>query len=148
MIPPGVYDSLDNPRGGAIRAVKNGKIGLLDSDGNIVVAFAAYDRIVEPADGSVFVAESGGKTLLIDSRGKQIAAVSQDGDVGRFVDGFATIERDGHVGYIDASGETIIPLQFDEASGFRNDLALVTQGKTKGYIDRTGDFVWKTDRWK
>ena len=147
VIQPGVYTSLGNPTAGAIRAVKGGKVGLLDPDGNIIVAFGKYDQITEPSDGSVFVAHSGGKTVLIDAVGKEIAAVVEGGDVGRFQGGFAAIKRDGLVGYIDTNGDTTIPKHFDVASGFRGGLALVTKGKTKGYINSKGMFVWKTETW-
>jgi hypothetical protein len=147
VITAGVYAALSNPTDGAIRAVKGGKVGLLDSDGRIIVAFGKYDQILEPSDGSVFVAHSGGRTVLLDSLGKEIAAVSEDGSVGRFQGGLATIERDGLYGYIDTNGETVIPRMFDVASGFQSGLALVTKGKAKGYINSKGLFVWKTEAW-
>ncbi|TVP95369.1 MAG: WG repeat-containing protein, partial [Planctomycetaceae bacterium] len=148
VIQPGVYTGLDNPTAGAIRAVKGDQVGLLDSEGNILVTFGKYDQITAPWDGSVFVAESGDKTVLIDSVGKVIAAVTECGDVGWFQGGFATIEgEDGLVGYIDSNGDVAIPRQFDEASGFRGGLALVTKGKARGYINSKGVFVWKTETW-
>ncbi|TVQ00717.1 MAG: WG repeat-containing protein [Planctomycetaceae bacterium] len=148
VIQPGVYAGLENPNAGAIRAVKDGEVGLLDSEGNVLVAFGKYDQITAPWDGSIFVAESEGKTVLIDSVGKEIAAVTESGDVGWFQSGYATIQgEDGLVGYIDTNGDIAISRQFDEAGGFRGGLALVTKGKTRGYINSKGVFVWKTETW-
>jgi len=147
VIQPGVYTALDNLAAGAIWAAKGVKAGLLDSDGHVIVPLGKFDHILPPSDGSVFVAESGDKAVLIDSAGKQIAAVTERGEIGRFQGGFATIKRDGLVGYIDTKGDTAIPRQFDKANGFRGGLALVTKGKTKGYINRQAVFVWETDTW-
>lgn len=146
VIPPSdVY--LGDPISGAIRAVKDGEVGLLDYDGKIIVAFGKYDQITEPEVGSIFVAEAGGKTYLLDSSGKQLAAVVEKGEIGRFHNDLATIKRDGRVGYIDASGTIKIPLRFDYAKPFKSGLAWVRWGKTMGYINRQGKVVWKTDRW-
>lgn len=145
LVPEGKY-VLGQPVSEAIRAVKDGEVGLLNSDGEILVEFGKYDQIFEPDEGSVFLAELGMKKFLIDSNGDQLTEVTEQGDIGRFREGMATIKRNGRVGFIDSSGEVKIPLRFDFARQFRNGLALVRWGNTFGYIDRQGQVVWKSDR--
>jgi hypothetical protein len=47
-------------------------------------------------------------------------------------------------GYIDAQGKIVIPPGFDLAGSFCNGLAEVQKGATHGYINKSGEFVWKT----
>ena len=46
-------------------------------------------------------------------------------------------------GYLNAKGKTIIPARFDEASDFKEGVALVRLGAQRGFIDHTGKFVAK-----
>lgn len=50
-------------------------------------------------------------------------------------------KKDGKFGYIDKSGEMIIPPQFERALGFVEGLGRVGIGDKQGYIDETGKFV-------
>jgi hypothetical protein len=146
VISPGTYSSLSTSVQGAIIAVRKRRAGLLDVNGHVVVPFK-YDYILEPVDGGVFTALSAGKVVLIDAKGKRLAEVTESGDIGRFGSGMATIEQLGRYGYIDATGAIRIAPQFDAAESFERGLAMVKFGKTKGYINSLGKFVWKTDRW-
>ena len=51
------------------------------------------------------------------------------------------VSRDHCHGYIDSTGGTIIPLQFDEAWSFAEGLAVVRIGGPYGYIDTLGSYV-------
>jgi hypothetical protein len=53
----------------------------------------------------------------------------------------ANYGKDGKAGYIDSSGNVIIPYNFDEVSGFSDGLAAVRTGELWGYIDESGKFV-------
>lgn len=50
-------------------------------------------------------------------------------------------KKDGKFGYIDQTGEMIIPPQFERALGFVEGLGRVGIGDKQGYIDETGNFV-------
>lgn len=147
VIPPGIYSSLSSPVEGAIRAVKDRKVGLLNVNGEVVVPLGKYDNIYEPASGGIFIAKSGEKWALIDSKGNRLAEVVEPGEVGRFSGEMATLERGGRFGYIDATGAMPIAPKFDEAERFDGELALVALGKTRGYINRQGKFIWKSESW-
>jgi hypothetical protein len=147
VISPGTYRSLSPSVHGAIRAVNDKKVGLIDIDGKVIVPLGKYEDILEPLDGNVFSAQSNGKVVLMDATGRRLAEVAEPGYVGRFRGGMATIEQNGRYGYIDATGAVRIAPQFEAAEAFDCGLALVTIAKTKGYINLQGKFVWKTDRW-
>src|SRR5437588_2410064 len=53
------------------------------------------------------------------------------------------VENDRKSGYIDRTGQIIIPLQFDTASDFHEGLALVTTGRERSFIDISGQVVFK-----
>lgn len=147
VIPAGIYHGLSSPVSGGLRAVRNGKVGMLNVNGDVVVPFGKYKSILEPSNGSVFTAESHGKTTLLDPTGKRIASVRASGDVGRFSEELATIRVRNRLGYIDATGEVRIPARFDAAESFDQGLASVIIDGSKGYINRQGDLIWQTDDW-
>jgi hypothetical protein len=45
-------------------------------------------------------------------------------------------------GYIDKTGQMVIPPKFSGALGFTEGLAAVVTGDKWGYIDKTGKYVW------
>ncbi len=53
------------------------------------------------------------------------------------------VSADGKSGFIDSTGKTVIPLQFDSANGFSEGLALVTVSGKKLFIDTTGRTVFE-----
>lgn len=91
----------------------------------------------------------------IDRTG-QFVITPQFEKMGVFTDVLAPVQKKGEKwGYIDASGAMTIPPRFDYipveqvitpemmALHFRDGLAYVAQGKTRGYIDTAGKWVWK-----
>jgi hypothetical protein len=68
-------------------------------------------------------------------------------DISRLRSGFARVESEGKIGYVNAEGKLAIPLQFATAEDFRGELALVKQGERQGYINQRGEFVWETTVW-
>ncbi len=62
-----------------------------------------------------------------------------------FSEGMAFVEKDGKYGFINQSGQMAIEPQFYDAKDFHNGLARVGYARDGwGYINKSGDFVWKT----
>ena len=62
---------------------------------------------------------------------------------GNFSEGLAWVQIEenseyGHIGFIDKTGEFIIPCVYDEARNFSEGLAAVAQDEKWGFIDKTG----------
>ena len=55
-----------------------------------------------------------------------------------FHEGYAMVMKDGKCGFIDRTGNLVIPYVYDHASEFRNGYSVVTKDGKKGIIDRQG----------
>jgi hypothetical protein len=64
----------------------------------------------------------------------------------RFSEGLACVKRFGikNNGYIDKNGQLVIPEKFKTALPFKNGLAYVEKEKQKGYINKSGVFIWQS----
>jgi WD40 repeat protein len=63
-----------------------------------------------------------------------------------FSEGLAFVEKNGKYGFVDQTGRLVIEPQFYSAKDFRNGLARVVYARGSwGYINKDGEFVWKTD---
>ena len=63
-------------------------------------------------------------------------------DAEEFSCGLALVKRDGLYGYIDRTGEVVIPLQFTSASSFYNGVALVRRGEERIAINTQGETLY------
>jgi len=79
----------------------------------------------------------------IDKKGNIVIPV-KFGDADKFVNGFARVRKNNqHWAMINTKGEYIYnPVNFLTISNFKNNLALVIYGKSYGYIDKKGNFVY------
>lgn len=70
-------------------------------------------------------------------------------DAGQFNEGLAAVKKDGKWGYIDETGEMVIPFQYDKAYLFREGLALVGKREQRdvwhptGELDQGGNRVYE-----
>lgn len=55
-----------------------------------------------------------------------------------FEDGLAEVEMNDKIGFVDKSGQEVVPLQYDYASEFSEGLALVRKNRKYGYVDKLG----------
>jgi hypothetical protein len=56
----------------------------------------------------------------------------------------ARVKKDGKWGYIDKTGRTIIPIEYDYVESFNSEgLAKVKKDEKYGFIDRTGVVNWE-----
>lgn len=58
--------------------------------------------------------------------------------VGIYSEGLTMVKRFGKYGYIDRTGEIVIPVRYDSIGRFYRDLAKVKQNNKYGYVDITG----------
>ena len=140
------FESVSMFRNGTARIQIDGQYGVIDTLGNY---------ILEPT----FVVVRGGNlnnnrigAMPLDRKGycyfdksgnKSIDALYSD--VSQFSEGLAFVkEKYGEPGYyIDTTGTKVFNITFDNASLFKNDLAVIEQNGKKGVINKQGDYVVK-----
>ena len=62
-------------------------------------------------------------------------------DIDCLSEGLAVVKRDGKYGFIDNTGQVVIPPKYDLAWDFSEGLARVSQNGKAGFIDNTGKVV-------
>ncbi len=132
-----VYGSFDS---GYAKVYKNGKWGLCDTTGKIIIE-PKFDDIESFREGLAKV-KIGDKYGFVDISGKLIIEPKFDG-VTSFREGLAGVVIDNKCGFIDKTGKIVIELKFDEAYNFVEGLALVLIDTVYGFIDKNGNWVIK-----
>ena len=118
---------------------ENNKYGLIDTDGTEIAA-PQFDSIVSAGDGYLYVV-LGDKIGLIDLEGKYVINPVY-AQLYNYSNGLFLAGDDTYYGYVNAKGEQVIALQFDDASGFADcGVACVRKGDRYGYINTKGEYV-------
>jgi hypothetical protein len=103
----------------------------------------AYEAIGEYAQGVVPVKQNG----LWGYYNPETSTMLGQGYVWEtalpFSEGLAAVSLEGKYGYVDLTGQTVIPLQYDGAASFSEGLAGVRVGKKWGFINRANELAIK-----
>lgn len=123
-------------------------LGYIDTKGQFVIE-ARYDAVGAFSESLARVRTFEDRNFgYIDRNGKQVipSIFEENGDTGRFIQGFAAVKKDSKCGYIDRTGKYTIDLKFDGWTGdFAEGLAHVSLDHKTAYIDKTGNSVIKTN---
>jgi hypothetical protein len=138
------YDKIYDFSEGMAAVVKNGKYGYIDKTGTELVP-PQYEDGSSFSEGLAVVKEHG-KNGFIDRSGRMVIQpkFSRACWVSVFSEGLAPVYLpDDSAGYIDSTGNFIVPPNFSYVSAFSEGLALVQpKGSYKyGYINRKGEMV-------
>ncbi len=102
----------------------NGKYGYVDKTGKVVIPFK-YDDAEEFHNGTAVVYIKDGYTL-IDKSGKILLEKIYSGVMASYSDLIEIYDKETKkYGYINNSGEIVIPLIYDNATYFENGVAFV-----------------------
>jgi hypothetical protein len=104
-----------------IAAKQNGKWGFIDITGKTIIPFL-YEKIGNVETTTIYA-------------GKEEYCASY------FSEGLCHVLSNGKWGYIDKTGKTVIPFQYEDADCFSEGLAVVKQNGKYGYIDKTDKTV-------
>lgn len=124
---------------------KDNKWGYIDQTGTFVIP-PQYTNAFRFAHGVAWVFK-GRVWGLIDKKGKPVSE-PQFESVNEFSEGLAAVAIVGEDfryrwGYTDTTGKLVIPTKFTSASPFREGLAQVTTDDSTGFIDISGNFIYK-----
>lgn len=127
---------------GLITIQVNRRLGFLDKTGNLVIK-PQFERADNFSEGlaPVRINEKWG---YIDKTGRIVIEPKYDW-ARKFSEGLGRVTIDGKQGFIDKTGNMIIKPEHQDVYDFADGLAVVWErGNERGYIDKTGKFVWKT----
>ena len=129
-----------------------GKYGLADSDGNVVID-TIYD-LISHCDGSMYLAQKDGKYGFIDKDGNTIIDFTY-ADALPFSEGLAAVNNGEGWGFIKETGEAVTEFAYDDVKAmnipeygdgtakgaFSSGIAVVEKGRFWGLIDTNGEII-------
>ncbi len=153
-----LYDLIGSKNSDGQLAVSlDGNWGLVDKTGKTVIAHK-YSRAYPATEGLISVVigghpGSGGKFGFIDEKGNYVIEPKYE-RAHPFHEGLAAVKLNGKWGFIDKSDKVVISFQYTFAFSFSKGIAPVTVesngltpfGGKQGYIDTSGNWIWKPTR--
>ena len=123
---------------------KNQKFGFVNRLGQVIIP-CICDRVSDFSEGLAFAIVNG-QDCFIDTNGQKVFDCDPNFNYGKFHNGLAVIVyKNNRWGYIDKSGQVIIPCVYDYALNFSEGLAHVWLGDEEYFIDTTGQKVFACD---
>lgn len=138
------YEELGTYSNGYAAAKKEGRWGVINGSEEWVIAPEYDDVIQDPlgrccGQGMVFARRGNDVIQLSVEDGKQVGEPYQDAKP--FADGWAAVKRGDLWGFVDVSGQTMIPFQFQDAQSFSQHLGAVQVEEDWGYVSLLGNVV-------
>lgn len=152
-IVPCVYNSVHSFHDDMLRVVKDGKTGYVDRSGKLIIP-CIYDSNSDFYGGFVIISKGKGdlrQLFFLDKSGKENGPFDYD-NICDFIEdtGMAAVQRGGYegydlkIGYIDGTGNEIIPCIYDNLGKYHDIqeglIPALTNGKM-GYIDKSGKTI-------
>jgi len=135
-----VYEENDEFSEGLARVRSKKKYGFVDRTGKLNIQ-AEFDDAGNFAGGMAKV-NINNRWGFIDTTGKKVVQPEYK-DADDFREGLGRVKASNNRwGYVNKSGTIVIKPVFESADPFVEGLALVELDGKKGYIDRSGKFVW------
>lgn len=149
VVPFEYTDARPFSNGVAIVARDSYQWGVIDKTGREVVPCGKYTGIQPFSDGFALARQPITEGLygdcIIDTTGREITSVGQYDDVGLYRgDGLAPVRIGKEVGYIDTTGQVVLPLKYYGGVSlpyFAEGLLPWSKDGKVGYIDKTGQMV-------
>jgi hypothetical protein len=134
------FDFVDECICSLSKVKKDGKIGYVDINGNIIVKLE-FDEGLTFSEGYAAVRQ-GTKWAFLDSSGKIITEFKY-ADVQGFSQGLAPAKKATGWGFVDTLGHEVIPFEYSNVRKFTEGLAAVSnKGKELwGFINRKGEVI-------
>jgi len=124
---------------------QNNRFFLINSAGDRIID-QSFDFVERDLETGLVWYVSDGKLGLMSAKGVTIveptyALTSGPYSASAFSEGLAAVTLTGKTGYINATGEEVIPITFDGGNDFYQGRAVVRVGTEYGYIDKNGELV-------
>lgn len=126
---------------GFMPIIKNNKYGLMNQEGELVVA-PKYDKI-EAFSGGLAKVSFDSRIGFIDTTGKEVIHTVYDTNSFGFTKDGVTIMRQGsRYGLVHKNGTRILPIEYNDIGWFNAaGLAVIKRHKKYGYVNTKGEIV-------
>lgn len=133
------YDFIDNFSCGLAYFSKNGKIGFMDINGGTVIE-PTFTNATAFKDGTAKVLREGRKYhSIIDIYNKELFSIRRFQTIEPFSESLAAVKIKELWGFVDTTGEIVIPPIYNKTLGFSGGLAAVQYDNNRwGFIDGRG----------
>lgn len=133
------YDNLKRLSNGYVQVERNGRHGIIDRQGTVIVK-VIYDKPIIYHTSGLTTVERNGRYGFVSPYGTEIIAPRYL-SASEFNEGVAIVyDNDGWAILDEEGNETLID-NFDAVSSFSDGLAIVKKGNLQGAIDHTGRVV-------
>lgn len=134
------YDYIDDFKGKTSLLVNNKKFGIIDRRGELLLPL--QDEVIISLGNDLYGIKKSGKYYIENINNGIVLGGSFD-SIGEERDGLIPVGNEGKYGYIDSSGNEIIPLKYTELGVEENGLIVVKDEKSGkfGIMDLDGEFV-------
>lgn len=128
---------------GMARVSTYDSVGYINTKGEFVIPMNIYYNGYDFSDGVVEVYDSNYVSSFIDTAGNVLFTPNPNYSYYGFSNGLAAVYDydNGQYGYVDKTGELVIPTTLDEATSFVGDLAVYKELGKYGVINRDGKFL-------
>lgn len=141
VVIPCEWEAAGNFSFGVARVRKDRLYGYIDASGKLVIPCEWGNAADTAKDGMLWVSESSYSApyQIINVKGEFLGPGGWGGVFyPSFSEGLAAVSKDGLYGYIDTTGELVIPCQFKFGNIFSHGYALVQDDGGLFFIDKTG----------
>lgn len=131
-----VYDRYWELQEGLYRVMQDGKMGVVDKEGSVLVPID-FNQIWNLDDKGFFRVLKKGKAGVYHQSGRVIIPPEYD-QIWSFSDGWAKVMRNGKLGYFNEEGQPVVPCEYQQIWAFEDGRARVLKGGNVGYINESG----------
>jgi len=122
------------------------KYGFVDHEGNEVIPLQFEEATFFSGGYALVCPQNSALFGIIDKAGKLVHPPQYE-HASDFHEAVSAVAVNGKWGYVDTSGSWVIPAEFEHADDFWHGLArVVWPDGYGGYIDKSGQVVWKSAR--
>lgn len=118
----------------------HGKLRRIMKEDGILLDAVGMEEVIWISGENYFVRFREQKSGLYGPKGWQVNPQSDAEWIGEGKEGLFPAKKAGKFGFINSSGEWVIPPSFEEVGTFAENLAPYKQGTKWGLINKTGDF--------
>ncbi|MGQ1785414.1 WG repeat-containing protein [Saccharicrinis sp. GN24d3] len=130
------YDKYWEIDDGFYRVMEDGKIGLVNQNGDIIIP-CENDQVWNLQDNGNIKVLKNGKLGIYNTNGDIIVPTIYEMIWG-FEDGKARVLRNGKIGYVNQHGNEFIPCEYDQIRTFEDGKAKVLKNGRTGFVNLSG----------